>query len=83
MSLKQPPVIIKDTSAHIWINWFLDLWKLFRFDESGNVNLTDTGAVYLGDANTNNSWRMIRSGNNLVFQRRETGSWVTKGTYTP
>lgn len=52
---------------------------------SGNVSGSDfilsaTGALYFGDPNTDGSWRITRSGNDLVFQRRESGSWVTKLT---
>lgn len=36
--------------------------------------------LYLGAKNTDGSWRIATSGNNLVFQRRESGSWVTKLT---
>ena len=35
-------------------------------------------AVYFGDPTTNGSYRIVRSGNNLDIQRRETGSWVQK-----
>lgn len=38
---------------------------------------------YFGDPTTDGSWRIGRSGNNLVFERRESGSWVTKQTITP
>ena len=48
---------------------------------ASDVVLTDSAAAfYLGDPNTNGSWRIVRSGDNLVRQRRESGSWVTKGT---
>jgi len=40
-------------------------------------------AYYLGDKSTDGSWRMIRSSNNLLMQRRESGTWVTKQTITP
>jgi hypothetical protein len=39
-----------------------------------------TGAYYLGNSSTDGSWRITRSGNNLVIQRREAGDWVTKDT---
>jgi hypothetical protein len=44
---------------------------------------TVTDALYIGDPLTNGSWRMVAVGNNLSVQRRESGSWVTKGNYTP
>lgn len=46
-------------------------------------NYSSTTAVYLGDSSTDGSWRMVRSGNNLVFERREGGAWVIKQTITP
>src|SRR3990167_963664 len=54
---------------------------------SGNVNikgdleLDSANAVYLGDSATDGSWRMIRSGTDLSFERRESGSWVNKGYF--
>lgn len=36
--------------------------------------------MYFGDPDTNDTWRLIRSGNNLVIQRRESDSYVTKST---
>lgn len=50
---------------------------------SAYVQLPAAQPVYFGDAATNDSWRIVRSGNDLVFERRESGSWVTKGTITP
>jgi hypothetical protein len=49
-------------------------------DTAGDVN---TGAgFYLGNTSTDGSWRLVKSGNDLVFQRRESSSWVTKTTIT-
>jgi hypothetical protein len=38
------------------------------------------GAYYFGADTSDGSWRITRSGNNLVIQRRESGNWVTKST---
>ena len=38
-----------------------------------------TGAFYFGDQTTDGTWKIIRSGDKLVFQRRESGAYVTKG----
>lgn len=46
----------------------------------GCVQLPASEAYYLGDKDTDGSWRHIRSGNDLLFQRRESSSWVTKQT---
>lgn len=40
-------------------------------------------AVYLGDPSTVGTWRIIRDGNNLSFQRFEGGLWVEKGANLP
>lgn len=42
--------------------------------------LSSTSSIYLGDAATDGTWRYTRSGNDLLFQRRESGVWVTKLT---
>lgn len=47
------------------------------------IAIESTGAFYLGDPDTDNTWRIIRDGNNLVHQRRESGTYVTKQTITP
>ncbi len=39
-----------------------------------------TYAYYLGDATTNGTWRMRRSGDDLIFERRESGSYALKST---
>lgn len=57
-----------------------------------NNNLSITGTLevqndsnnylYLGDKDTNGSWRLAVSGTNLVIQRRITGAYVTCSTIT-
>ena len=37
-------------------------------------------AVFFGETDVDGRWRIIRSGNDLVIQRRESSSWVTKST---
>lgn len=39
--------------------------------------------IYYGDEDTDGTWRIIPDGNNLVSQRRESGTYVTKQTITP
>lgn len=48
-----------------------------------DFELGSTNAIVFGDPLTNGSWRIIRSGDNLITQRLEAGSWVTKQTITP
>lgn len=50
---------------------------------NNNVILPSEGAYYFGDTNTDGSWRLVRSGNNLEVQRLESSSWVSKSTFTP
>ena len=42
--------------------------------------LNASSYLYLGDASTNGTWRIGRSGDDLIFQRMESDSWVTKHT---
>jgi hypothetical protein len=49
-------------------------------DVNGDAEILSTAAYYLGDPVTDGSWRFVRSGNDLLAQRRESGSWVTKQT---
>lgn len=41
------------------------------------------GYIYIGSATTDGCWRFAISGNNLQFQRRESGSWVMKAEIVP
>ncbi len=41
------------------------------------------GYIYLGDRNTDGSWRILPSGANLSIEKRESGVWVQKGGYAP
>ncbi len=40
-------------------------------------------SIYFGDSVTDGSWRITISGNDLSFERRESGSWVQKGSMNP
>jgi len=42
-----------------------------------------TTALYFGDPATDGTWRIVRNGNDLEFQRRESGSYVSKGSFAP
>lgn len=54
-----------------------------RLDVGGDIETGDANAFYFGDPTTDGTWRIMRSGNNLVFQRLESGVWVTKTAMTP
>jgi hypothetical protein len=47
---------------------------------SGDVNVDSDSYHYFGASNVDGSWRIGRSGDDLVHQRRESGEWVTKDT---
>jgi hypothetical protein len=48
-----------------------------QFDE---IHLVAAGIIYFGDDSTNGSWRIVRSGDDLLIQRLESGTWTTKST---
>lgn len=45
-----------------------------------NMRIKATDALSFGEE-VNGSWRIVRSGNNFSFQRREAGAWVEKGSF--
>jgi hypothetical protein len=49
---------------------------------SGNTTPADT-AFYYGNKDTDGAWRMVRIGESLVMQRRESGVWVSKMSVNP
>ncbi len=63
--------------------------SLFKVNTAGdlelapNLVLASDKAVNLGDPATDGSWRIVRDGNNIVFQRKESATWVAKNTITP
>ena len=46
---------------------------------TGPVEIPSDEAFYLGDKTTEGSWRIIRDGDNLLFQRYESSVWTSKG----
>jgi len=50
---------------------------------TGDIETGSTKAFYFGDQTTDGSWRIVRSGNNLNFERRESSVWVAKDAMTP
>jgi hypothetical protein len=49
---------------------------------TADVDIASDKAFYLGSPGTDGTWRINRSGNNLILERRESGSYVTKQTIT-
>lgn len=53
------------------------------FNTSSDINGSSTSTFYFGDSATDGTWRIVRDGNNLSFQRRESGAYVEKGKFQP
>jgi hypothetical protein len=52
--------------------------RVTEMEATGDYVVGATKALYFGGKTTDGSWRIIRDGNNLAVQRRESGSWVEK-----
>lgn len=42
-----------------------------------------TNDLNIGPPEVEGAWRMVKSGDDLVFQRYESGAWTLKGSFTP
>jgi hypothetical protein len=51
-----------------------------KLDINGDLEQAAADAHYFGDPSTNGTWKFVRSGDDFVIQRRESGSYVTKFT---
>jgi len=51
-----------------------------QLDVAGDIETGDGNAFYFGDPAADGSWRVVRSFNDLVFQKRVSSIWVTKGS---
>lgn len=69
---------VPDNNSVLVYNSTTMLWEL-----KDRSTFDSTDAVYLGDPTVNGTWRIVRDGNNLSFQRLETGVWTEKGANTP
>lgn len=49
-------------------------------EADGDLRLGSGSAIYLGSPTQDGSWRLRRDANNLVYERRESSSWVLKQT---
>ena len=47
----------------------------------GDFTIPSSNYLYIGDQSTNGSWRFYISGDNLVVEKRESGSWAEKGAF--
>ncbi len=51
--------------------------------EIASAKVDSNKAFYLGAEDADGSWRFIRSGEDLLIARRESGVWIEKGAYLP
>lgn len=54
-------------------------WRLL-WQDVAVIQIDDDGWLYFGGKDTNGTWRIGRSGDNLITERRESGAYVTKDT---
>ena len=52
-------------------------------DVAGDIETGSGDAFYFGDPATNGTWRIVRDGDDLSFERRELGVWVFKMKINP
>ena len=58
--------------------------RTFMVDiEMDGNRVLNAAAFYFGPVDTDGTWRFIPSGSDLVVQLRESGTYNTKGTWTP
>jgi len=50
---------------------------------TGDITTASDKAFYFGASNVDGSWRIVRSGDNLNFERRESGEWEPKANILP
>lgn len=64
---------------------FMQIKDSFRdiYDDLTRMDSENQQVQYFGDRNTDGSWRIRVNGNNLVFERRESGAWVEKSAIVP
>ena len=64
-------------------NPFTGKMDYFGFSSTADIEIASANAIYLGDPSTDGTWKIVISGNDLEFQRRESGSFVFKGAFQP
>jgi hypothetical protein len=57
-----------------------DKYALLSEASGADIQLTSDAVTYIGDKNTDGSWRYRINGTDLVHERRESSIWVTKQT---
>jgi hypothetical protein len=59
---------------------FVDISGTGNLTMGGDVTAGSGSAYYIGDSATDGTWRFIRSGDDLLIQQRESGTYNTKST---
>jgi len=57
--------------------------RLPSTQEKDALRGADLNTLYLGDPNTDGSWRMYFDGTDLLVQVRVAGTWTTEGRFEP
>lgn len=55
-------------------------YALLSESSGADVQITSDATFYIGDKNTDGSWRYWISGADLVYEKRVAGVWVNKQT---
>jgi hypothetical protein len=79
------PRYFLDQNAYIGIGGTFSLANrpTSKLDVDGDVEIEETSAFYIGDPNTDGSWRWRILGDDLVYERRESSTWFVKQTFLP
>lgn len=75
IKLKVPKTPIIDDNGNLsahWDRFFQNIVDRLRIQIAAEIGL--------GREETNGNWRIIQSSDDLIFQQRESGTWVTKDT---
>lgn len=70
---------LKETQETLKKEMNKPIYEFGGFSPSFNYS----NVFYFGDQNTEGSWRIVVSGNDLNAERLESGSWVFKGGFNP
>jgi len=76
--LKVPRATMVDLSGKV-----TPVWERFFEQITKYLRITDLIEFGTGSAEENGNWRITQSGNDIVFQRKESGTWTTKDTISP
>lgn len=53
-----------------------------KIETTGDAEVGAAAAFYIGDSGSDGSWRMRINGGDVVWEKRETGTWNQKGSFT-